>query len=73
MSLLTEKSLADQDIQECPVDYYLAREEITQALHILARRARNFALVPNANDFARHPSILLRGLKSLHVAFDKVA
>jgi cytochrome P450 len=51
----------------------LAREEMTQAFHILARRARNFAFVPDTNDFRHHPSIVLRGLKSLRITFDKIA
>ena len=51
----------------------LAREEMTQAFHILVRRARNFAFVPDTNDFTHHPSIVLRGLKSLRITFDKIA
>jgi len=50
----------------------LAREEMTQAFHLLVRRARNFAFVPDTNDFTHHPSILLRGLKSLRITFDRI-
>jgi cytochrome P450 len=51
----------------------LAREEMTQAFHILVRRAHHFAFVSGMNDFGHHPSMLLRGLKALHVSFDKIA
>ena len=50
----------------------LAREEMTRAFHTLVRRARNFAFVPDTNDFTHHASIVLRGLKSLRITFDKI-
>lgn len=47
----------------------LARLEMRQAFTALAQRLRHLALVPD-NDFAHHPSMILRGLKALKVAFD---
>ncbi len=48
----------------------LAREEMYQAFTILLERLSNLHYVDDANDFTHHPSMVLRGLKSLHVAFD---
>ena len=47
----------------------LARLEMRQAFTALARRLRHLALAPD-NDFTHHPSMILRGLKALRVAFD---
>jgi cytochrome P450 len=47
----------------------LAREELTQAFHILVRRTRNLAFTEH-NDFSHHPNMLLRGLKRLDVTFE---
>ena len=43
---------------------------MTQAFHILVRRIHNSAFAPGRNDFTHHPSLLLRGLKKLHIEFD---
>ena len=48
----------------------LAREEMYQAFTILLARTKDIRFVPNANDFAHHPNMVLRGLKALHVEFD---
>ncbi len=47
----------------------LAREEMTQAFRLLLERCQDLAYVPGANDFSHHPSMILRGLKKLHVSF----
>ena len=48
----------------------LAREELVQTFDILLARVRNFAYQPGMNDFSHHPSMILRGLKRLHIRFD---
>ncbi|MCP5179113.1 MAG: cytochrome P450 [Pseudomonadales bacterium] len=48
----------------------LAREEMTQAFGVLLERTRNLAFRAGDNDFAHHPSMILRGLKRLHITFD---
>ncbi|MBK79824.1 MAG: hypothetical protein CMQ43_02750 [Gammaproteobacteria bacterium] len=48
----------------------LAREELVQTFDVLLRRARRFEFVPERNDFSHHPSMILRGLKALHVRFE---
>lgn len=45
----------------------LAREEMTLTFHTLLRRSKTLAFAPGRNDFEHHPSLILRGLKSLHV------
>jgi len=50
----------------------LAREEMTQAFRLLLERCDGLTYVPGANDFTHHPSMILRGLKKLHVSFSKV-
>ncbi len=47
----------------------LARLEMRNAFTALAQRLRHLALAPD-NDFAHHPSMILRGLKALRVTFD---
>ncbi|MBM4206144.1 MAG: cytochrome P450, partial [Gammaproteobacteria bacterium] len=47
----------------------LAREEMTQAFRLLLERVDNLAYAAGANDFMHHPSMILRGLKKLHVTF----
>ena len=47
----------------------LAREELVQTFDMLLGRARGFAFVPGRNDFSHHPSMILRGLKQLHIRF----
>lgn len=47
----------------------LAREEMTQAFRLLLERVEDLAYAEGANDFMHHPSMILRGLKKLHVTF----
>lgn len=51
----------------------LAREEMTQAFRLLLSRVDNLAFAAGANDFMHHPSMILRGLKKLHVTFESDA
>jgi len=48
----------------------LARAEGAVALETLLARTRNLRLAAQGNDFAHHPSFILRGLKQLHLEFD---
>jgi cytochrome P450 len=48
----------------------LAREEMVLTFQTLIDRATNFAYSPG-NDFSHHPSMILRGLKKLHIRFDR--
>jgi cytochrome P450 len=48
----------------------LAREEMVLTFQALLERGRNFAFQPDRNDFKHHPSMILRGLKRLHIRFD---
>lgn len=50
----------------------LARQEMLLAFNALLDRMDNIRLVPGKNDFLHHPHFALRGLKHLHLAFDKV-
>ena len=50
----------------------LAREEMIQAFTMLLAKTRNLRASAD-NDFAHHPSVILRGLKSLQVEFDPVS
>jgi len=49
----------------------LAREEMVLTFQTLLERAQNFAYQPGCNDFSHHPSMILRGLKRLHIRFDR--
>lgn len=49
----------------------LAREEMVHTFDLLLERIDNLHYLPGRNDFRHHPSIILRGLKSLHVGFEK--
>jgi cytochrome P450 len=49
----------------------LAREEMVHTFDLLLERTDNLHYLPGRNDFSHHPSIILRGLKSLHVGFEK--
>jgi len=51
----------------------LAREELVQTFDLLLRRTTNLAYPEGRNDFKHHPSMILRGLKQLHVTFEKIA
>ncbi len=48
----------------------LAREEMVQAFTILLERLSSLRYQPDRNDFSHHPSMILRGLKALHIEFD---
>ncbi len=50
----------------------LAREEMVQAFTLLLARVDNLQFKAGNNTFSHHPSMILRGLKNLHVSFDKV-
>ncbi len=50
----------------------LAREEMWQAFTILLQRLNHLRYKEGANDFSHHPNIVLRGLKALHIEFDRV-
>jgi cytochrome P450 len=50
----------------------LARKELALAFELLLTRLRNWRFAPGKNDFSHHPSVLLRGLKALHLEFDPV-
>ncbi len=50
----------------------LAREEMTQAFHILVRRVRDLAFAADRTDLHYHPSLVLRGLTRLPIKFAKV-
>ena len=49
----------------------LARQEMRMAFDILLRRLKNINLADNKNDFLHHPHFALRGLKELHLTFEK--
>ena len=49
----------------------LARQEMRMAFELLLSRLKNIKLTPNKNDFLHHPHFALRGLKELHLTFEK--
>jgi cytochrome P450 len=50
----------------------LARLEGKVAFEILLDRLTNIRLAPNKNDFTHTPSFILRGLKELHLEFERM-
>jgi cytochrome P450 len=48
----------------------LARKEGAIALETLLRELPNLRFAPGRNDFTHHPSLILRGLRALHLEFD---
>jgi cytochrome P450 len=48
----------------------LAREEMVQTFAILPQRLSRPRFPAGRNDFLHHPSMVLRGLKHLHIEFD---
>ena len=50
----------------------LAREEMVQTFEALLNRTANLAYAEGRNDFKHHPSMILRGLKRLHITFDSI-
>ncbi len=51
----------------------LAREEMVQSFSILLQRLSRISLADNQPPLQHHPSLILRGLKSLHVKFAAAA
>ncbi len=49
----------------------LAREELVQSFTAVLERLDNLAFEPGVNDFTHHPSMILRGLKALHITFTR--
>jgi cytochrome P450 len=49
----------------------LARKEMNVALRKLFSRISNIQLAPGKNDLKHWPNMVLRGLKELHITFDK--
>jgi cytochrome P450 len=49
----------------------LARKEMQVAFTRLLQRLTNIQLAPGKNDLAHWPNVVLRGLKELHITYDK--
>jgi len=49
----------------------LAREEMVLTFERLLARLDHIAFAPGRNDFHHHPSMILRGLKRLHITFEQ--
>lgn len=61
-----------QGIHFCP-GAMLARKEMVVAFTALLSRLKNIQVVENQSDLAYWPNIVLRGLKGLHIRFEKRA
>ena len=61
-----------QGIHFCP-GAMLARKEMTVAFEALLSRLDNIQLVEEKSDLSYWPNIVLRGLKELHISFDRRA
>ena len=61
-----------QGIHFCP-GAMLARKEMNVAFKALLSRLDNIALVEDKSDLTYWPNIVLRGMKSVHIRFDKRA
>lgn len=48
----------------------LAREEMVQTFDALLGRVKNLAHAGGSSELCHHPSMILRGLKALHITFD---
>jgi cytochrome P450 len=59
-----------QGIHFCP-GAMLARKEMTVAFTALFSRLRNFSIIEENSDLSYWPNIVLRGLKALHISFEK--
>jgi len=59
-----------QGIHFCP-GAMLARKEMTVAFTALFSRLTNFSIVEENSDLSYWPNIVLRGLKGLHISFEK--
>ena len=49
----------------------LAKAELIQTFALLPGKLHNLRFADGKNDFSHHPNMLLRGLKELHLEFDK--
>ena len=49
----------------------LARKEMNVAFAALLSRLDNIELIEDKSDLASWPNIVLRGMKSVHIRFDK--
>ena len=49
----------------------LARKEMQVAYKRLLERLTNIRLAPGKNDLSHWPNLVLRGLKELHITFEK--
>jgi cytochrome P450 len=49
----------------------LARKEMQVSFTKLLQRLTRVELAPDRNDFGHWPNVVLRGLKSLHITFDR--
>lgn len=49
----------------------LGRKEMQVAFTRLLQRLTNFSLAPDKNDLSHWPNVVLRGLKELHITYDK--
>ena len=61
-----------QGIHVC-VGQMLSRKELAVAYDILFDRMENIKLAEGKNCLTHMPNMMLRGLKSLHITFDKKA
>lgn len=61
-----------QGIHFCP-GAMLARKEMNVAFSVLLSRLDNIQIVAEKSDLTYWPNIVLRGLKGLHIRFDKRA
>lgn len=59
-----------QGIHFCP-GAMLGRKEMNVAFHNLLQRLTNVQLVDGKNDLTHWPNMVLRGLKELHITFDR--
>nr|WP_279250114.1 cytochrome P450 [Candidatus Marimicrobium litorale] len=59
-----------QGIHFCP-GAMLARKEMLIAFNALLSRLDNIKIDPSQSDLAHWPNIVLRGLKGLHITFEK--
>ena len=59
-----------QGVHFCP-GAMLGRKEMNVAFHKLLQRLTNVQLVAGKNDLTHWPNVVLRGLKELHITFDR--
>ena len=49
----------------------MGRKEMNVAFHKLLQRLTNVQLAEGKNDLTHWPNVVLRGLKELHITFDR--